>query len=121
MSRKSVGKSSKKGLSPDENASLRLGRLDQVFHKALDVAMSSVGESELKESFSAVLATEGGGKLSTSIQKAVANMLAETQASMVAGYKDVCIQRDLDEKLKALENLPPIDTYRYFNAYLLQT
>ncbi len=121
MSRKSVGKSNKKGLSPDENTSLRLGRLDQVFHKALDVAMSSVGESELKESFSAVLATEGGGKLSTSIQKAVANMLAETQASMVAGYKDVCIQRDLDEKLKALENLPPIDTNRYSSAYLLPT
>lgn len=121
MSRKSVGKSSKKGLSPDENESLRLGRLDQVFHKALDVAMSSVGESELKESFSAVLAAEGGGKLSTSIQKAVANMLAETQASMVAGYKDVCIQRDLDEKLKALENLPPIDNNRYFNADLLPT
>ena len=112
-----MGKS-KKGLSPDEDASLRLGRLDQVFNKALDVAMNSIGEAELKECFSTVLAAEGGGKLSSSIQKAVANMLAETQASMIAGYKDVCIQRDLDEKLKALENLPPIDTNRYFYSLI---
>ena len=112
MSRKSLGRS-KKGLA-DEAASLRLARLDQVFNKALDVAVSSVGEAELKECFRTVLAAEGGEKLSNSIQKAVANMLTETQASMIAGYKDVCIQRDLDEKLKALENLPPIDTNRCF-------
>ena len=80
--------------------STRAARLDIVLGKALDVSGSALGEKELSECFGSIK-TQFGPAMSRLFQ----NMLVRLRSQMEASYKDICIRRDLDDKLLALENI----------------
>jgi len=79
---------------------VKLTALDKALSKVLDLSVNSVGAAELDECFGALKGQFGG-----TLQKLFMNMIAKTQSNMEGSYKDICIRRDLEEKLKELEQV----------------
>lgn len=102
---KNQSKSINKGsIKYDQNTeSLRMNKLETVFAKALDMSMNNIGESNLDDCFGDLKSQFGN-----TLQKAFVNMVGVTQHSMQESFRDICIQRDMDEKLKILENTDPL-------------
>ena len=96
-----------------EDASLRLSKLDEVFKKAVDTSMNGINKDDLTECFGDLMQND---KLGNAINKAFINMVSEAGSSMTASYKDICIQRDLDEKLRILETSQPIVPNKSFSV-----
>jgi len=75
-------------------------RLNTVLGKALDVSGASLGEEELAECFGSIKTQYG-----TRMDRLFNNMLDKMRSNIESGYKDICIRRELDERLLDLENL----------------
>jgi hypothetical protein len=97
VKQKSINKGSIK--YDQNNESLRMNKLETVFAKALDMSMNNIGESNLDDCFGDLKSQYGN-----TMQKSFVNMIGVTQHSMQESFRDICIQRDMDEKLKILEN-----------------
>lgn len=113
MSKSSKSSSGSSGRVAAEDVSLRLSKLDEVFGKAVGVSMNSINKDDLAECFRDLMQND---KLGNAINKAFINMVSETGASMTASYKDLCIQRDLDDKLRILETSQPIVADKNFSV-----
>jgi hypothetical protein len=85
-------------MSSSAQESSRAARLDVVLGKALDVSGSALGDKELSECFGSIK-TQFGPAMSRLFQ----NMLVKLRSQMEASYKDICIRRDLEDRLLALE------------------
>lgn len=92
----------------DDDLSIRKGRLDLVYSKAVDVSINAINDENLKECFGEVK-----DKLGNALQKSFLNMLGETSTAMEAAYKSACIKCDLDERLHALESMPVTSYMEY--------
>jgi len=87
----------------NNNDSLRNERLNIVFNKALDVSMNSIGEDILDECFGDI---KSKYKLGNDMNKSFINICGETFTSIDGTYKDICIKKQVEEKLKILETTP---------------
>jgi hypothetical protein len=92
-------------MSTQNSSPSRVLRLDAVLNKALDVSSTSFDESDLSECFGSIKTQFG-----TSMTRLFSNMLVKLRSNMEASYKDICIRRDLDDRLLALENVKYADT-----------
>jgi hypothetical protein len=83
----------------------RAKRLDACLNKALEVSSASFNEIDLSECFGSIKTQFGA-----SMMRLFSNMLVKLRSNMEASYKDICIRRDLDDRLLALENAKYVDT-----------
>jgi hypothetical protein len=83
----------------------RVNRLDSVLEKALDVSGSVFDDTVLSECFGSIKTQFG-----TSMSRLFQNMLVKLKSNMKSSYQDICIRRDLDDRLLALENVKYADT-----------
>lgn len=99
-------RSSSKNTNTNKNVdvnSIRMERLNIVFNKALDVSMASIGEDMLDECFGDIKTKY---KLGNDMNKSFMNICGETFTSIDGTYKDICIKKQVEEKLKILETTP---------------
>ena len=103
MSRSNRSKSNVNNTSKNDINSIRMERLNMVFNKALDVSMASIGEDMLDECFGDIKTKY---KLGNDMNKSFINICGETFTSIDGTYKDICIKKQVEEKLKILETTP---------------
>jgi len=103
MSRSNRSKSTVNNTSKNDINSIRMERLNMVFNKALDVSMASIGEDMLDECFGDIKTKY---KLGNDMNKSFINICGETFTSIDGTYKDICIKKQVEEKLKILETTP---------------
>ena len=103
MSRSNRSKSNVNNTSKNDINSIRMERLNMVFNKALDVSMASIGEDMLDECFGDIKTKY---KLGNDMNKSFINICGETFTSIDGTYKDICIKKHVEEKLKILETTP---------------
>ena len=75
-------------------------RLDMVLQRALEVSGNSLDEDDLAECFGSIK-TQFGPQM----QRLFTNMITKVDSNIEAQYKDICIRRDLDERLLALNKV----------------
>jgi len=78
----------------------RMTRLDMVLQRALEVSGNSLDEDDLAECFGSIK-TQFGPQM----QRLFTNMITKVDSNIEAQYKDICIRRDLDERLLALNKV----------------
>lgn len=78
----------------------RAQRLDMVLTRALEVSGNSLDEEDLAECFGSIK-TQFGPQM----QRLFSNMMTKVDSNIETQYKDICIRRDLDERLTALSKL----------------
>ena len=79
---------------------LRAQRLDMVLTRALDVSGNALDEEDLTECFGSIK-TQFGPQM----QRLFSNMITKVDSNIETQYKDMCIRRDLEERLNALSKL----------------
>ena len=78
----------------------RSQRFDMVLTRALEVSGNSLDEDDLSECFGSIK-TQFGPQM----QRLFVNMITKVDSNIETQYKDICIRRDLDERLSALGKL----------------
>ena len=71
-----------------------------VLTRALDVSGNSLDEEDLTECFGSIK-TQFGPQM----QRLFSNMITKVDSNIETQYKDICIRRDLEERLNALSKL----------------
>lgn len=75
----------------------RIDRLDAVISRAIEESANSLGEEDLAECFGSIKSQFG-----TSMNRLFSNMIQKVDSNIEAEYKDICIRRDLEERLMTL-------------------